>query len=197
LEHDAVLFCSQCWANAPIPEIKDQPKLKHVDMVRCGYFFSHDNMIRAAVHALKYEGETLLARDMARQLISRLPTRFVETDVTWIPIPLYWRRRMMRGFNQSLAIASALSQVTGHRQPVKALRRIRHTPTQTALTYTERATNVKNAFTVRGNQKCPREVLLIDDVITTGATVDECARTLKASGAEWVGALSFALTRVG
>jgi competence protein ComFC len=195
LEKDAVLFCMQCWADAPIPEVKDFPKLRHVDMVRSGYYFAVDNMIRAAVHALKYEGQLLLAREMARHLIPRLPTRFVEAEVTWVSVPLHWQRKMIRGFNQSDAIANALAIETGHRKPERLLKRIRHTPTQTALTYTERAANMKGAFAVKTNIKVPSAVLLIDDVITTGATIDECALTLKNAGTEWVGALSFAFTQ--
>jgi ComF family protein len=194
LERNDILFCVQCWADAPIPETKDLPKLRHIDIVRAGYYFKTDNMIRAAVHALKYQGHVPLAGEMARRLISRLPTRFVEAELEWIPVPMHWQRKLFRGFNQSEAIADALAALTAHRKPVDLLKRCRATPTQTARTYTERMSNIKGAFVVSKHFKPPRAALLIDDVITTGATMDECARTLKEAGTEWVGALTFAFT---
>jgi ComF family protein len=132
---------------------------------------------------------------MAKRLVPRMTIRCVEVELAWVPVPQHWRRRMFRGFNQSEVLAEALSAETGHRKSLRLLKRIRHTPTQTARTYTERVKNVKDAFRMNGRLPFPESVLLIDDVITTGATVDECARTLKESGVKWVGALSFALAQ--
>ena len=188
-----VLFCKHCWAEATVPIAKEYPKLRHADAVWCGYSFSHDSVIRAAVHALKYDGQKRLANIMAKKLIPRMTTRCVEVDLMWVPVPQHWRRRMLRGFNQSESLATALAIETSHHKPVNLLSRVKHTPTQTALSYTERSNNIKDAFTVRKCDSLPASVLVIDDVITTGATMDECARTLKARGVKWVGALSFAL----
>jgi ComF family protein len=134
-----------------------------------------------------------LAGVMARKLLTRVPTRFVEEDLVWTEVPLHWRRQLMRGFNQSRLITEELAKITGHLPPAGLLRRIRYTPTQTARTYRERTANIKNAFEVKQNVPLPKAVLLIDDVVTTGATADECARTLKSAGVEWVGVLAFAL----
>jgi ComF family protein len=193
LSPDAVLYCAQCWADAPVADARDLRSLRHVDMVRSGFRFFGDDVVKAAVHALKYEGAKILSRVMAQRLLTRTPTRFVEVELIWTDVPLHWRRRMIRGFNQSRLLADDLAAITGHSHPVHLLRRVRHTPTQTSRTYRERAANVKDAFAIRTNVPIPKHVLLIDDVITTGATIDECARTLKAAGVEWVGALSFAL----
>jgi ComF family protein len=193
LNTGAILYCAQCWADAPVADPKDMRALNHVDMARAGFRFFGDDVVRASVHALKYEGMRRLAHVMAERLVSRLPTRFVEADVTWCEVPLHWRRRMSRGFNQSRLLSSELAEATRHSGPARLLCRVRHTPTQTAANYRERAANVKNAFAVRVNVPMPKRVLIIDDVITSGATVDECARTLKEAGVEWVGALSFAL----
>jgi ComF family protein len=197
LTDDDWLYCARCWAEAPVADLHDLHKLHHVDMVRAGYRYAADDVVRAVVHALKYESRKRLAAVMARKLLSHLPPRFVEAEVVWTPVPLHWRRQMQRGFNQSELIARELAALTGHALPVRLLKRVRNTPTQTARGYRERTANVKGAFTVRQNISLPKHILLIDDVITTGATVDECARTLKNAGVEWVDALSFALAHQG
>lgn len=191
---DAILYCPQCWADAPVVESDELPKLKQVDMIRAGFRFDGENVVKAAVHALKYDRLQLVAREMAAHLVSCVPLRFVEADLVWTPIPLYWSRRMTRGLNQSELIADELAVAVRHAKPVSLLRRVRNTPTQTALLPRERAANMKNAFRVIDKTPLPKAVLLIDDVITTGATMNECARTLKDAGVEWVGALSFALS---
>jgi competence protein ComFC len=194
LSTQAVLFCTQCWADAPTADMQDLHKLHHADTAFAGYRYGGDNIVSAAVRRLKYDGMTRLAEVMAQKMLLRMPLRFVEVDVTWVAVPLHWRRRIWRGFNQSALVARELAALTGHDMPLRLLRRTRPTPSQTAQTYRERMTNVKNAFAVNMTEKIPKKILLIDDVITTGATIDECARTLKNAGVEWVGAFAFSLT---
>lgn len=190
-----LLFCTRCWAEAAQADARGLRTLRHVDMVRAGYLYGEQNMIRAAMHALKYDGMRPLAAVMSRYLLAHTPPRFVEPEVEWCAVPLHWRRFYSRGFNQSRLLAENLCRSTGHAPPRRLLRRIRHTPSQTARSYRMRSANVRNAFSVPRDVTVPKSVLLIDDVITTGATIDECARTLKAAGAEWVGALAFALAK--
>lgn len=195
LTPEAILFCAQCWADAPVSDAHDLRPLKHTDVVRAGYRFGGEDVVRESVHALKFDGMKRLAAVMARHLIPRMPVRTLEVDAVWCEVPLHWLRRAARGFNQSRLLAEELAAATGHAAPVSLLRRVRATPSQTSRSYRERAANVRNAFALRRSRSLPESVLLIDDVITTGATVDECARTLKAAGVKWVGALAFALTR--
>ncbi|MBI5059895.1 ComF family protein [candidate division KSB1 bacterium] len=190
-----VWFCRQCWVDAPVSDPKRALKVPGVDMLRAGYDFHEGNLVRCAVHGLKYFGHLRLACEMSRQLVPRLPATFVEPGLTWCVVPLHWSRRLLRGFNQSTLIARALASEVGHAEPVDLLRRTRYTPSQTSRSVRERRANVKGAFSLTRHAVVPKSVLLIDDVITTGATVNECATVLKAAGAEWVGALSFALTR--
>lgn len=190
-----ILFCMRCWADAPLADLRDLRALRHVDMVRAVFHYGEQNMIRAVVHALKYEGMRALAAVMCRHLLTRMPDRYAGPDVVWCAVPLHWRRVYVRGFNQSRLLADGLCRITGHAPPQKLLRRIRHTPSQTARTVRMRSANVRGAFAVPHYVKPPKAVLLVDDVITTGATMDECARTLKAAGVEWVGAFAFALAR--
>jgi ComF family protein len=194
-----LLYCRQCWADAPIAEPKKKLHAPSVDMMRAGYFFSGGNMVRAAVHGLKYDGFADLAVEMARRMLPRIPTRFLEHTICWTPVPLHWSRHLVRGFNQSQLLLNGLLKVTGHKNHGPLLKRVRNTPTQTARSIRERRVNVQGAFSIQPKLtqgKIPKTVLLIDDVITTGATVNECASVLKSSGVEWVGVLAFALTEI-
>ncbi len=191
--HNAdVWFCAQCWVDAPVADSRIAPKTPEINMLRSGYMFIGGNLVQQAVHGLKYHGHRRLAATMARKMAPRLPLPFAGTEVAWTAVPLHWGRQWVRGFNQSELLARELAKVIGHERPIPLLKRVRHTPTQTGRTRRERAANVKDAFQVLSGVHIPKSALIIDDVITTGATVNECARILKSAGVEWVGALSFA-----
>jgi ComF family protein len=101
-----------------------------------------------------------------------------------IPVPLHFRRLWQRGYNQSAALADGLAARLGLPCRPRWLRRIRHTPKQTEQTPAARRENVKGAFRAsRGGALAGRSVLLVDDVMTTGSTVSEAARALRAAGA--------------
>jgi ComF family protein len=140
--------------------------------------------LRELVHLFKYAGVTALARPLGRLLRRALP-RDRRFDLI-VPTPLHWRRRWTRGYNQAMLLARELAPTLGLK-PVNALRRTRATSTQTGLSRTARRANVAGAFTVwdaslvRG-----RRVLLVDDVMTTGATLRACAAALKRAGAQSV-----------
>jgi ComF family protein len=156
--------------------------------------------IRQAIHAFKYRGRTALDTPLAALLweYSRygdgVAIPFAQLSCI-VPVPLHTLRRWRRGYNQSALLAqklSALSQVPS----AEVLRRIRHTQPQIELDSIHRAANVRGAFVV--DERARREysrlesVLLIDDVATTGATLEECARVLKADGVQKVYALTLA-----
>jgi ComF family protein len=101
-----------------------------------------------------------------------------------IPVPLHWRRRLARGYNQSEVLARALAGALGLPCRPVWLRRVRPTPQQTRQTPAGRRTNVRGAFRCRPWARLRgRTVLLVDDVLTTGSTCDEAARALRAAGA--------------
>jgi ComF family protein len=109
-----------------------------------------------------------------------------------VPVPLYWRRRLERGFNQSELLARAVAKRYGLR-PVNALRRKRATAAQAGLSNSKRRLNVAGAFVVpRPETVAGRRVLLIDDVLTTGATLSACGAALKRAGARYVAVLTLA-----
>jgi len=118
---------------------------------------------------------------------------FVNTIEFFIPVPLHWFRRLVRGYNQSLVLVKGLKHPTAKINT--ELVRIRHTKSQIIMpTAAARARNVAGAFAVRrGHQFTGRKVCLVDDIKTTGATLNECAKTLKQAGASKVFALVLAV----
>jgi ComF family protein len=109
-----------------------------------------------------------------------------------VPVPLHWRRRLARGFNQSALLAQAASRRYGLRV-LHAVRRRRATSAQAGLSNAERRANVAGAFRVRRRRVVAgRRILLVDDVMTTGATASACAAALKRAGAGYVALLALA-----
>ncbi len=150
----------------------------------------YDGTLRELIHLLKYGKVHTLAAPLGRFLAAALP-RDQRFDAI-VPVPMHWRRRWERGFNQSLLLAQVLAQRTG--LPVcGALRRGRSTPPQAGLTGAQRRGNMARAFDVRKPEQVKgRRILLVDDVLTTGATAGACARALKRAGAERVAVLTVA-----
>ena len=110
-----------------------------------------------------------------------------------MPVPLFWWKKLRRGYNQAELLAQIISQETG--MPIQnVLTRVKNTKTQTRLRESERCDNVKKAFTVQTNDIKDKKILLIDDVLTTGTTMNECARVLKDAGAGEVYACVAAIT---
>ena len=149
----------------------------------------YDGTLAKLVRTYKYGRVQTLARPLGGLLSAALP-RDEEFDVI-APMPLHWRKRWQRGFNQSELLARELARRTGI--PVRrAVKRVRFTNAQAGLTGHQRRDNVSGAF--RGIEGIARgkRVLLIDDVLTTGATAAACARALKMSGAARVTILTLA-----
>jgi ComF family protein len=144
--------------------------------------FVFEGKVLDAVHKLKYGGDTALAGPLAALLSAvHLP----EGLSMVVPVPLHTVRLRERGFNQSLLIARELSRTHGLPLVYDRLKRARDTGQQVGLKAAERKKNVSGAFTLDGGGFFKgRKVLLVDDVITTGATLNECAKMLKKAGAE-------------
>jgi ComF family protein len=112
-----------------------------------------------------------------------------------VPVPLHWRRAWRRRYNQSGALARVIERQTGVRVTSETLRRVRPTQQQIGLSRSQRASNVQGAFKVTADRQSEiegRRVVLIDDVLTSGATVDACARALLRAKAAAVDVLVFA-----
>ncbi len=140
------------------------------------------------VHRLKYGGGTRVARVLGNALGFQLGLMTRPENVELVmPVPLHGSRQRERGYNQSGLIAREVGRRLGVRVEEWVLRRVRATPSQTALDLTGRAANVSGAFEVRKQETVAgRWVLLIDDVVTTGATANSCTEALLEAGAKGV-----------
>jgi ComF family protein len=152
-----------------------------------------DDVARSLVHALKYGDRLDIAPTLGRWMV-RAGHELLDGADALVPVPLHWRRLWARRFNQSAALASCISGAA--KIPVStALKRTQATPQQVGLSRTERAHNVQSAFRVPAAAKgevAGRRLVLVDDVLTSGATVDACARALLRAGAAQVDVLVFA-----
>jgi ComF family protein len=144
------------------------------------------------VQALKYRGNLALASFFALKLASRSPPG---CDLL-IPMPLHPDRLAQRGFNQAVEIARSLANRTGLAVRLRGVRRVRHTAPQTELPYEERTRNVRGAFACDLDLS-GKSVAVLDDVMTTGATLNELAGVLKRSGAARVQNLVIARSVLG
>jgi ComF family protein len=153
-----------------------------------------DEVSRGLVHALKYGDRLDLAPMMGHWLSQAGRELLAEADAL-VPVPLHWRRLWARRFNQSAMLAATVSAQTGIPIAAGALKRVKPTAQQVGLSRTERAANIQGAFRVPKDGKAAvsgRRLVLVDDVLTSGATVDGCARALLRAGAANVDVLVFA-----
>ena len=154
--------------------------------------YEHDGAVRAAVHALKYRGLSSLAPAMAAPMAKFL-TEWAPTVDVIVPVPLFGMRRRIRGYNQSELLAGEISRRTGLPVDGRALVRARSTPPQVRqIGYDGRLANMADAFAAGRRSVAGSNVLLVDDVMTTGATLGACARVLLDAGAGQVFALTYA-----
>jgi ComF family protein len=153
----------------------------------------YDDIARTLVHALKYGDRLDLAPTLGRWMVQAGAPLLAEADAL-VPVPLHWRRLWWRRFNQSAALAEVIAARA--KPPVThALARVKATRQQVGLTASERALNVQGAFRVREQARADvkgRRFVIIDDVLTSGATIDACSRVLLRAGAAAVDVLVFA-----
>ena len=145
-------------------------------------------VVREFIHRFKYDHERFLRQPLAGWLAEALsdPRLAGHPFDAIVPVPLHPTRFRERGFNQAMLLAELLSERAAV-PLLDALRRTRYTTTQTRLDRQERMENLRNAFRVRHSAAVQnRHLLLVDDVFTTGSTVDECARVLRLAGASSV-----------
>ena len=205
--------CATCWAKlsfiAPpfcarlgIPFVYDPgPGILSMQAIadppayhRARAALRYDDVARTLVHQLKYHDRTDLAPAMGRWM-ARAGKELLDGADVLVPVPLHWRRGFSRRFNQPGALARAISRQSGVPVSRDALRRIRPTEHQIGLSRKERATNVQGAFRVAPERRAEiqgRRVILVDDVLTSGATADACARALLRAKAAQVDVLVFA-----
>jgi len=153
------------------------------DFARSAVFFN--DAAREIIHHLKYADRVSLAGPIGTILREVLIRERFTGDLV-VPVPLHWKRRRSRGFNQAELIARELGVQVGN----NIIRRKKNTETQTGLSRSERMKNLSAAFELLGTV-ANRKIILVDDVLTTGATMNEIAKVLKRGGAKKVEALTF------
>lgn len=159
------------------------------------FIFEKDGVLQNAIHALKYKNKFLTGIFWGETLAGFLQEKIIDWGIDFIlPIPLHKLKQLERGYNQSYYIAKGLSKKLNLKLNDKILKRIKHTKSQTKLDLLERQENMSGAFfVINKKQITGKNILLIDDVITTGATVNECGKVLIEGGAAKVYAASIAI----
>jgi len=213
------IFCDNCWRTIRLIEppycpccgrpFRSPMALAYSPEHRCGAcrrrppafdraraLARYEGPLRQAIHLLKYQGKLHVRHPLLRLTLDHFHEHFAEpTFDAVIPVPLHPRRLMQREFNQAAVLAEGLGRHLGIVVLERALHRARWARPQVELSGDERRRNVKDAFAIPDAALIDgKALLLVDDVFTTGATVSEAAKILKASGATQVDV--FALARV-
>ena len=147
--------------------------------------FRYASPVDHLITGLKFNHRLAFGRVLGELLAHHLQTHDILRPTLIVPVPLHLRRLRERGFNQSVEIARVVSRRLDIPMTPDAARRVRHTPAQTGRSARERATNLKHAFAIR-TKVADKDIALVDDVITTGATAGELSRVLKAHGARTI-----------
>lgn len=145
--------------------------------------FEHKGNIKDAIYAVKYNNKREYLDFFADEIVYRYGIKIKQWDAdVLIPVPLHKRKEVKRGFNQAMELASRIGKRLGIPVNGKAVRRVLDTVPQKELTDIERKKNVENAFIIEESIVKFKKVIIIDDIYTTGSTIDSCAKALLGSG---------------
>lgn len=188
-------LCENCYKNIrrnsnPVLSFKEGP----IQRLFIPSQFHGNNILRKAVHLMKYTFYKQLSRDLANLFIELFQNHPIPANTHLVPIPLHKKRLKQRGFNQSLLLAEQISAKFGFPM-VDLLCRNKETKSQATLTRKERIENIKNSFEINTENKIPHQtpLLIIDDICTTLSTLKEAAWALQKNG--YTNILAAALAR--
>lgn len=185
--HDTLL-CASCLNGIPILTKLVEHPTPNLDYIIIAGSYEHP-LLKELIKLYKFHGVTALAEPLAGIMGRALAVFPVQTAPVLVPIPLHWKRARARGYNQSELLAKRLAQNRGTRMQ-NLLKRTKATRSQAKLGRAERLKNVVGAFRCIGD--APAEVMLIDDIATTFATLESAAGELKKNGAKHIAALVIA-----
>lgn len=156
--------------------------------------FLYDDVISKSIYRFKYHNRRTYAEFYGKAIANRYgkTIRGWNADII-VPVPIHERKRVKRGYNQAELIAKALEKELGIRADCSYLVRVANTRPQKEMDKWERKKNLENAFKLDRNVVEYRKIILVDDIYTTGSTIDECARTLMAGGAKEVNFVSLSI----
>lgn len=184
--HGICLSCRQKLPTTGYCYYHNNPIKEHFDELlptsECSsfFFFKGDDKWRSVIHNFKYHDRWRYAYTMGLLYGSELKAsgRYNDIDLV-IPIPLHWRKSLKRGYNQSTYIAEGIAHEIGAKLDYSSLSRTKNNPSQTHQRVTRRWENVDNIFRIRDTKRLEnKHILIVDDVLTTGATITSCARTI-------------------
>jgi len=144
------------------------------------FYFSKAGLIQRTIHALKYKNETYIGKHFGRLMGQRL----IESNSTLadyiIPVPLHYKKKALRGYNQTMVIAKGMNEITGIPILENILTKVNHSESQTTKSRADRFQNVLDSFELKKNKNLEgKHILVVDDVFTTGATLEACAVKLQ------------------
>lgn len=201
-------ICPECWASLITVGTNDPTWQEiHGKLITEGpveqfascYLFEKEGKLQEIIHLLKYQGKKSLGIELGRKLGTIIRHSPCMSSVDYIlPVPLHPLKKRERGYNQSEFICRGISEITGiPTHPTLIIRR-KYTQSQTQLTLQQRKLNVGDAFKIRPKMQAEaraRRFIIVDDVITTGSTINACAGVLRFLGAEKVFAASIAIAK--
>lgn len=192
---DNLAVCTLCEITAPLTNLWEEADnamtqrfwgIIPIQRAAALFWFVDGSPWRSAIHHFKYGGAWLTAYNLGRWLgrLLRQSGNFDDIDLV-VPIPLHWRRRLLRGYNQSEYIARGIAEELGVKVDFRTLCRRRYNRTQTSRRSSERWGNVDGIFRVRNAERFSgKHILLVDDVLTTGATIISATESILSCSAE-------------
>jgi len=208
LQENDRLVCESCWQSIKTVHPEDDlyqqflAKLTGDGLISrlfSPFYFEKEGKLQAIIHGLKYQGYTSLGVKAGRKIgeLIRASDGLSKADVL-VPVPLHPQKKRERGYNQSEFICRGIEEVTGISVRTDLLRRKKYTVSQTQLSFEERKENVGDAFEINEKRRgdiSGKSIILVDDVITTGSTINACAGALDDAGAKRVHAAAIALAK--
>jgi len=208
LQEDENRMCARCWSSLTPVRRDDFTFTANMERFREGgviddffplYYFEKGKALQSLAHSLKYEEITSFGRELGERIGILLQRAGITADAL-VPVPLNKRKQRERGYNQSEYIADGIFRVTGIPVLLQAVQRVKYTTTQTQLNAEQRRENIANAFAV--NERMKKSIhnctlIIVDDVVTTGSTIQEVGKVLKQAGANKVIAASAGLAKLG
>lgn len=190
--NSSIDICDACYKK--IPFFNESPKVFKNSYINKAIFddviclCEYTGIIKESIIRYKFFNKSNYYRTFAKLLSEKVKemTIYAIFDII-ISVPLFREKEYSRGYNQSYLISKELSKQIGIKEGSGLLKRVRNTEPQSLLAKNERSRNIKDAFKVKNANKIKdKNILLVDDIFTTGSTIDECSRVLKASGAKRV-----------
>ena len=183
-------YCAACGAPEPLLDI-----VTHIKGVPVFAGARYAEPLVSAIHRFKYGAAPELCGPLASLSARGIDLLGIEASDVWVPVPLHPLRLAERGYNQAALLAAALSRIAGGRVEAQRLRRLRHTEQQAKRGRRARNENTSGAFALGARAtRGPTRVVLVDDVVTTGATLSACIEVLRAAGDSVVGCVTVAYT---